>query len=267
MKRADQRQALELRGREARMGEQAHMDGSAWLAFGGTVVVASVTGPVAPPRLAMEQFDAAVVTVAVQHADAIPQGGSASRYITERNRAARLQEEAELGELVRNVLSAVIMVQDFPRTVFAVALHVISRDGGVASAAVNAAVSAVLDAGIPCRTTVAAIDLALLPSTNVEGDADLTANGTQLLVLDPTAAEETEAAARATFVFALPATGGRVVASRVWGNAKRGALLTPARYCKLEAIAESAAASLFDFFRECHAPAAAVEDVAEEVVV
>jgi ribonuclease PH len=159
--RPDFREGMELRPREARIGELSAFDGSAWLTCGGTSVVVGVSGPVAPPRPTLERPDEAVVTVALQRSQGVPSAGAASKLLADRRKEQRAAHDTALTECVRQAMSAVILLREYPRSVFAFAIHVLSDDGSLLSVALNAAMVALMDAGVSCRTTVAAASIAL----------------------------------------------------------------------------------------------------------
>src|SRR5687768_14314067 len=103
--RGDFREAMELRPREARIGELATYDGSVWLSCGGTAVAVGVSGPVAAPRPNLEKPEEAVVTVAIQRCQGIPAAGAATKFIADRRKDARAAGDAVLAEGLRQVMS------------------------------------------------------------------------------------------------------------------------------------------------------------------
>lgn len=84
--------------------------------------------------------------------------------------------ERALEQRLAHVLSRVIVVEAHPRTTIRCVLQLIHPDGAGLACSVNAACLALMDAGVPLRSCVAAVTLSILPG----GD----------LVLDPTAVEE-----------------------------------------------------------------------------
>ena len=71
-------------------------------------------------------------------------------------------KEAELCTLLRQTLASCVVLTAHPRKVITVAVHVLADDGGAAACAVNAAVLAFADAGVPMRTLAGAVTLGLL---------------------------------------------------------------------------------------------------------
>ena len=69
--------------------------------------------------------------------------------------------EAELGSLLRQTLVPCLVLTAHPRKVLTVAVHVLADDGGAAAAAVNAALLALADAGMPLRSLAGAVTLGL----------------------------------------------------------------------------------------------------------
>eukprot|EP00672_Neobodo_designis_P016697 CAMPEP_0174833364 /NCGR_PEP_ID=MMETSP1114-20130205/4191_1 /TAXON_ID=312471 /ORGANISM="Neobodo designis, Strain CCAP 1951/1" /LENGTH=282 /DNA_ID=CAMNT_0016067245 /DNA_START=41 /DNA_END=889 /DNA_ORIENTATION=- len=250
--RPDLRTATEMRPREARVGELAAYDGSAWIMAGGTSVVVGLTGPTAPGKAAHEKPDEAVVTVAVQRGQGLPNGGGASRILLDRRREALVGEDADVAEALRQCVSAAVQLREYPRCVFAFAVHVLSDDGGLLAAALNAAMLALLDAGVSCRSTFAASAVAVVPAPSSAGPSASTSllGGAGELVIDPIADEEAVALATATYCHAIPATGGGVLLSKL--RCKRPLPLSDAGV--LERTAAGVAESVFDFYRQCLAP-------------
>jgi ribonuclease PH len=237
--RPDFREAMELRPREARVGELSAFDGSAWLSCGGTSVLVGISGPTAPPRVALEKFDEAVVTVAVNRAQAIASAGSASKFIADRRRDERFASDAALSESLRQLLSAVVSLREYPRCVFHFAVHVLCDDGSVTATAMNAAMLALLDAGVSCRTTIAAASVAMVSTK---------AGSSQQHVLDTSSEEEAAAVATATFAHVIPAAGGGALYSRVEAP---GAPLSVDELLAMDRLTRDAAATVFNFYREC----------------
>jgi exosome complex component RRP46 len=100
-------------------------------------------------------------------------------------------EERALEQRLAHVLSRVVVSEAHPRTMIRCVLQLIHPDGAGLACAVNAACLALMDAGVPLRSCVAAATVAVSP----DGE----------LVLDPTLEEEE--AATATFTFAFTNNG------------------------------------------------------------
>lgn len=114
-------------------------DGSALFRSGSTHVLASVHGPIAPRLQQHEDSDKATISVIIKS------GNLGSTY------------EREWEDLMQKVLSEAIITEAYPRSVIQVVIQIMAADGSVLATAVNAAVSALLDAGIEMRFLPTAI--------------------------------------------------------------------------------------------------------------
>lgn len=157
--RPDGRSANTLRSLSCELGCLQAADGSALWKAGNTHVLAAVHGPIAP-RIAAEEKAAGsgcILQVVIKTA------GSSSEW------------EAFL----TRILSACCLTELYPRCVVSITIHFISQDGSVLAAALHAAISALMDAGIEMRTLPVGVTCLLV------GD---------LVLLDPTLVEEDESA-------------------------------------------------------------------------
>lgn len=167
--RSDLRSANELRALTSEVGLLQRCDGSCRLQSGATHVIAGVFGPVAPRFSRLERADAASIEVSYAVAEARD------------SRKSRGLEAA-----LKRLLEAVVDLQAYPRMLISVSVEEASDDGSVLAAAVNAAVLALVDAGVAVKCMPAAVSCAVDESGEV--------------LLDPTAAEEKASAAGMTVV-------------------------------------------------------------------
>lgn len=242
MQRSDGRSMTQLRSKELRTAYLSQFDGSAYYSQGQTAVVVGVNGPMAA-RPDQEDINRCIIEVVLTRAYDIPTAGGASRNIVAAARERRHAADAELTQLITRSLEAICMTEASPRCVVQVVVDILRDDGSLCAAVVNATMCALLDAGIPCRTTMAAISMMMISNTA----------GTRSLLLDPNADEEGKpdfATAASTFVFALPQSGGGVVASVV--RSSRG--ISTSELLQMEAASEKAARVMFEFLRNCSAP-------------
>ncbi|KPI84271.1 putative ribosomal RNA processing protein [Leptomonas seymouri] len=312
--RRDGRTALELRGKEMRLSELAAFDGSSWYAQGQTAVMVSLHGPTLSRN---EAYDTCQVRVQVQHAhQRTPSAGGAERAIYEEMKLELLTrtDAFELESLLESTIDAVFIRDRFPRCVLVVDVVVVQDDGSLPAVALNAVMCALLDAGLPCRTTMAAVSVAAVSHADGGASSSLSspsstgavASGSNVeFLLDPTCGEETlglghhaagngasaavaekgdlsgsaNAGAGPTallrrdaglalqdqyrcistgvFVFSNPSCGGGLLAQLVrrrggHDGAPAGAALSLEAYAQMLALAERAAAVLFEFFRQCN---------------
>jgi hypothetical protein len=169
------------------LSEMAQFDGSSWYAQGQTAVMVSLHGPTLSKN---EEYDTCLVRVRVQHAKGLaPSAGGAERVVYEEMKLEMLTrtDALELTSLLESSIDAVFMRERFPRCVLAVDVVVVHDDGSLAAVALNAVMCALLDAGLPCRTTMAAVSVAAVTRAGAE---QKTPSSLEFL-LDPTSSEET----------------------------------------------------------------------------
>jgi len=144
-KRLDGRKPNEIREMEMKVGVISSADGSAYVRFGNTIVVASVYGPrILHPRH-LQDLEKAVVNC---------------RYamvpfsVEDRAKPGPDRRSIEISKVMRLALEPAIFVEDFPRTVIDIYVDVLQADGSTRVTSINAASLALADAGIPMRDLV-----------------------------------------------------------------------------------------------------------------
>lgn len=162
--RRDGRSFAEMRNLALEQGSLHNADGSACVHVGNTVVLAAVHGPT---EALLSKQDAARCTVSVTVQD-----GS--------------NEEVGGSNILRDLIRAVIPTALHPRKCVYVCVHILSADGGERAACINAAILALLDAGVPMLD----VPVASCVSLN---------NG--VVVADPSSTETQEADAVFTLTF------------------------------------------------------------------
>lgn len=156
--RRDGRAASTLRPLSCELSTLKAADGSALWKSGATQVLATVHGPAAPRMLHHEQGDKAIVTVYIKS------GVASNTY------------EREWETILTEILSACILVNEYPRSVIQVVLQIIAVDGSVLSACLHAAISACVDATIAMKFLPVAATCLVDPEGSIQ--------------LDPSASEE-----------------------------------------------------------------------------
>ncbi|PUA32449.1 MAG: exosome complex exonuclease Rrp41 [Zestosphaera tikiterensis] len=146
--RHDGRKPDELRPVKMEVGILNNANGSAYVEFGKTRVIAAVYGPREPPQKHIVLPHRAVLRCRYHMAPFSTE---------ERKSPAPSRREIELSKVVREALEPIVMSELYPRTSIDIFVEVISADGGTRTAAVNAASLALADAGIPMRDLVAAV--------------------------------------------------------------------------------------------------------------
>ena len=166
--RPDGRTHSTLRPLSSSLAVIKRADGSAKFTAGRTSVVAAVYGPIASRIEARMHMSRASVTCV------FPRNKQTSGVNDSRS-------SREMEEFVANSVSTCISLEEYPRTIIEIVIEILTADGGVLSTAVNAAVLALMDAGIhltslPIATTCL---ITYIPDAKSE-----------LIKLDPTNEEE-----------------------------------------------------------------------------
>ncbi|KAK1757751.1 ribosomal protein S5 domain 2-like protein [Echria macrotheca] len=157
--RVDGRRWNELRRIHAQIRTQAAADGSSYLEMGHTKVMCVVTGPSepGPKRGGMtggvgggggERSSTADVSVSVVIA------GFSS--VDRKRRGRGDKRTLELQSTISSALAASLHTHLHPNSTIAISLHVLSQDGSLLAALINAATLACIDAGIPMTDYVVA---------------------------------------------------------------------------------------------------------------
>jgi exosome complex component RRP41 len=146
--RVDGRKPEDLRPIKMQVGVLENAQGSAYVEFGGTHVMAAVYGPREALPRHMTQPDRAILRIRYH---------MAPFSTTERKSPAPSRREIELSKVIREALEASVFTEYFPRTTIDVFIEVLQADGGTRTAGVTAASLALADAGIPMRDLVAGV--------------------------------------------------------------------------------------------------------------
>ncbi len=146
--RHDGRKPGELRPIKMDVGILKNADGSAYVEYGGTKVIAAVYGPreVYPRHLALP--DRALIRCRYH---------MAPFSTSDRKSPAPSRREIELSKVIREALEAVVFTELYPRTTIDVFIEILQADGGTRTAGLTAASLALADAGIPMKDLVAGV--------------------------------------------------------------------------------------------------------------
>jgi ribonuclease PH len=166
MERFDGRLANTLRPLSCELSCLENADGSCLWKSGATQVLAAVHGPIAP-RQAQHETEMATVSVVIK--------SGVENMVT-----------GEWEGFLTHMLSACICAADYPRCTIQVVLQIISADGSVLGAALHAAVSSLMDAGIAMQSLPVAVTCLLTREENTTVDAP----NSKSIQLDPSADEE-----------------------------------------------------------------------------
>ena len=146
--RHDGRRPDELRPIKMQVGVLKNANGSAYVEFGKTRVIAAVYGP----REAQPKH------IAIPYRAVLRCRYHMAPFSTDdRKSPAPTRREIELSKVIREALEPVVLTEMFPRAAIDVFIEVISADGGTRTTSLTAASLALADAGIPMRDLVAAV--------------------------------------------------------------------------------------------------------------
>ncbi|KAI1816849.1 ribosomal protein S5 domain 2-like protein [Poronia punctata] len=149
--RVDGRRWNELRRLHGQIRTQAAADGSSYLEMGNTKVMCVVTGPsedaIKRRGMSASGSTASGGSNAADVAVSIVVGGFSS--VDRKRRARNDKRIQELQATIAKALAANLHVHLYPRSTIGVSLHVLSQDGSLLAALINAATLALVDAGVP----------------------------------------------------------------------------------------------------------------------
>ncbi|MEM7813947.1 MAG: exosome complex exonuclease Rrp41 [Candidatus Aenigmatarchaeota archaeon] len=144
-KRPDGRSLDELRPIEAKIGVLKRADGSAMFKFGKSWAIAGVYGPRKVLPRHEEQAERAILRTEYR---------MASFSTAERSRPGPSRRSQEISMVMRNAILPAIFLDEFPRTAIDAVIEILEADASTRCAAINAAVLALADAGVPMRDLV-----------------------------------------------------------------------------------------------------------------
>lgn len=121
-------------------------DGSALIDHRNSIVQATVFGPVDVP-LSRMNYEEAVVDILYKPKVSIPSTSPAFDYVR------------EIENLLQSIFKEVILTRLHPRTMISILVQEIHKGDSLVSAIINAVCCALLDAGVPMRSPVAAVTL------------------------------------------------------------------------------------------------------------
>jgi len=146
--RIDGRKPDQLRPIRMEVGLLKNADGSAYVEYGNTKILAAVYGP----------RDLGTKHILLPNRAVLRCRYHMAPFSThERKSPAPSRREIELSKVIREALEPAILVENFPRTVIDIFVEVLNADGGTRTAGVTAASLALADAGIPLRDLVAGV--------------------------------------------------------------------------------------------------------------
>lgn len=165
--RLDGRRWNELRHFTAQINTQASADGSSYLEMGNTKVICTITGP-SEGKSASRQ---AITTAGGgDKADIQVMISIAGFSGVDRKRKTRNDKRVvELQNIIAGAFAQAIFTNLYPYSVISITLDVLSQDGSMLAALINASTLALVDAGIPMRDYISACTAG---STSTHSDND-----------------------------------------------------------------------------------------------
>ncbi|KAK4986004.1 Exosome non-catalytic core component [Elasticomyces elasticus] len=171
--RLDGRRWNELRRLHAQTSTQAAADGSSYLEMGNTKVICTVAGP-AESRKGGGGGGNAEAKIEVEI-------GIAGFSGVERKRRGKGDKRtSEMQHTIASAFSANLFAHLYPHSTITVNLHVLSQDGSLLAACLNATTLALIDAGIPMSDYIVACtagSTASYASNDEDADPLLDLNG------------------------------------------------------------------------------------------
>ncbi|KAF2196232.1 ribosomal protein S5 domain 2-like protein [Delitschia confertaspora ATCC 74209] len=173
--RLDGRRWNELRRLHAQISTQAAADGSSYLEMGNTKVLCTVSGPhegKAGGAGGGPRSTQAKIEVEISFA-----GFSG---VERKKRQAKDKRTSEMSHTLTQSLAALLLTHLYPHSTITIHLSILSQDGSLLAACINAATLALIDAGIPMTDYLCACTTAAPPTsaeTEAGGDPLLDLNG------------------------------------------------------------------------------------------
>ncbi len=146
-KRTDGRTVDQARELTMEVGVIGAADGSAKVAFGNTVALASVYGPRELFPRFMQQSDTGILRTRYN---------MAPFSVDDRKRPGSDRRGQEISKVMKNALEPVLFLQEFPKVTVDAFVEIIQADGSTRVTGINASSLALAAAGIPMRNLVCA---------------------------------------------------------------------------------------------------------------
>lgn len=162
--RLDGRRWNELRRIHAQISTQAAADGSSYLEMGNTKILVSVTGPAEGRQSGQRGGSNGQGKVEVE----INFAGFSG---VDRRKRKSDKRTNEMEHCLRSAFEGVLLLHLYPHSTITLNIHIISQDGSLLAACINAATLALIDAGIPMSDYLVACTAASSASASVADNA------------------------------------------------------------------------------------------------
>ncbi|KAF2263596.1 ribosomal protein S5 domain 2-like protein [Lojkania enalia] len=157
--RLDGRRWNELRRIHAQVSVQAAADGSSYLEMGNTRVICVVLGPAEGKDKGQRGAREGEAKVGVEIAVAGFSG-------MERRRRVGNKRTSEMQHCLSTAFSSLLFTHLYPHSTISISIHILSQDGSLLAACLNAATLALIDAGIPMSDYLTACTVASSASSS-----------------------------------------------------------------------------------------------------
>ncbi|KAL9075524.1 MAG: hypothetical protein Q9161_001596 [Pseudevernia consocians] len=167
--RLDGRRWNELRRLHAQISTQASADGSSYLEMGNTKVICTIAGPAevrGAARREGAERDNAVVTVEIGI------GGFSGVDRRGGGKGRGDKRTTEMQNTIASTFQSTLFTHLYPHSTITISLHILSQDGSLLAACLNAATLALIDAGVPMSDYIVACTSGLTPPKSGTESAD-----------------------------------------------------------------------------------------------
>lgn len=175
--RLDGRRWNELRRINAQISTQAAADGSSYLEMGNTKVICTVSGPAEGRRVgggsgggeASIQVEISIAGFSGVERKKRSKTDKSVYFLPSLSTIADIllpRRISELSHTLTQALSSTLHLQHYPQSTITLSLHVLSLDGSLLSALINASTLALIDAGIPMSDYLTSCTAGLTSSTS-----------------------------------------------------------------------------------------------------
>ncbi|KAI4184769.1 MAG: hypothetical protein L6R41_004526 [Letrouitia leprolyta] len=150
--RLDGRRWNELRRMHAQVSVQTAADGSSYLEMGNTKVICTISGPSEGRRSGGGGGGGGDANATVQ----VDIGIAGFSGVDRKRRGRGDKRTLEMQMTIANAFSNTLFTYLYPHSTILITLHVLSQDGSILAACLNAATLALIDAGVPMSDYVVA---------------------------------------------------------------------------------------------------------------
>lgn len=175
--RLDGRRWNELRRMHAQISVQTAADGSSYLEMGNTKVICTISGP-SEGRRSGGGGGGGDANATVQ----VEIGIAGFSGVDRKRRGRGDKRTSEMQMTIANAFSTTLFTHLYPHSTILVTLHILSQDGSILAACLNAATLALIDAGVPMSDYVVACtsgSTSSYGSNDESADPLLDLNGTE----------------------------------------------------------------------------------------